>query len=264
MISFNGYCLCINPVNKWDQVCCVVEVNFLILWLFSSPATAPKPQLTTSTTSAPTASPITINTHMWHSLTSHVIELPTKVKATETHAVTVSNTLPGSTDQNTEVPSNVSDDPTSGWENKDPIADEALIGIISASVFILLVLILVVLFCRWRKGYVWVACCVVFLNLSEGSSMAEWLAFLTWLCQVPGWHSSGGLLHSQLVYLFLAWILNQCWLNFSCLVWYYLSEIGSRVVRAPLERYVCRHGHRHIGRGVHKLQMMWIGYFLPF
>ncbi|XP_044184843.1 uncharacterized protein LOC122964985 [Acropora millepora] len=117
-------------------------------------ATAPKPQLTTSTTSAPTASPITINTHMWHSLTSHVIELPTKVKATEIHAVTVSNTLPGSTDQNTEVPSNVSDDPTSGWENKDPIADEALIGIISVSVFILLVLILVVLFCRWRKGYV--------------------------------------------------------------------------------------------------------------
>ena len=139
-------------VHKWDHVCCVVEINVLIPWLFSSLATAPTPQLTKSTTSAPTASPVTTNTHMSHSLTSHVIELPTKVKATETHAVTVSNTLLGSTDQNTEVPSNVSDDPTSGWE-KDPIADEVLIGI-SVTAIILLVLILLLLLYCWRKGYV--------------------------------------------------------------------------------------------------------------
>ncbi|KAK2571661.1 Coagulation factor V [Acropora cervicornis] len=92
--------------------------------------TAPTPQLTTSTKSAPTASPVAINMHVSHSLTSHVTESPIKVKATETHAVTVSNTLPRSTDL---ITSNGSGDPTL---EKDPITDAVNAGIIVSVIFV--------------------------------------------------------------------------------------------------------------------------------
>ncbi|XP_074638430.1 uncharacterized protein LOC141896935 isoform X2 [Acropora palmata] len=108
--------------------------------------TPPTPQLTTSTKSAPTASPVAINMHVSHSLTSHVTESPIKVKATETHAVTVSNTLPRSTDL---ITSNGSGDPTL---EKDPITDAVNAGIIVSVIFVVLCFLLLLFWC-WRQGF---------------------------------------------------------------------------------------------------------------
>ena len=98
VIFFNGWCLCMYPLNNCGHVCCVVEVNFLISCLFSSPAPAPTTQLLLSHS---------LNTsHVTESHGSPSTESSTEAKAMETSAVTQPNTTPRSTDTITEVTSN--------------------------------------------------------------------------------------------------------------------------------------------------------------
>ena len=146
--------LCINTLKNWGHVCCVVEANFLIQYLFSFPAHAPTTQLTTPTTSAPTkATPaVAINTHMSHSLTDHVTKSSTKAKATETPDVTLSNTTPRST----KVAGNTSVDPT--IERKDdPIDDRVMTGtgvyiVVSVILGVIAILLIIALcwYCKYR------------------------------------------------------------------------------------------------------------------
>ena len=143
--------LCINTLKNWDHVCCVVEANFLIQYLFSFPAHTPTTQLTTPTTSAPTkATPaVAINTHMSHLLTGHVTKSSTKAKATETPDVTLSNTTPRST----KVAGNTSVDPTIEGKD-DPIDDRVMNGTvvyIVVSVILGVLAILLIALCWYRK-----------------------------------------------------------------------------------------------------------------
>ena len=156
VVFFSGYCLYINPSNNWGHVCCVVEVNFLIPCVFSFAAPAPTPQLTTSTTSATTPSPFTIKTHMSHSLTSHVTESPTKVKATETPDVTLSKTTTKSTDPITEVTSTRTVDPIVQREDETTgsvTTRTMVIVIVVAGIAVVVVTLLIALFLCRKKRY---------------------------------------------------------------------------------------------------------------
>lgn len=150
------FLLYINPSNNWGHVYCVVEVNFLIPCLFSFAAPAPTPQLTTSTTSATTPSPFTIKTHMSHSLTSHVTESPTKVKATETPDVTLSKTTTKSTDPITEVTSTRTVDPIVGRREDQTTGSMTtrtmVLVIVVAGIALVVVTLLIALFlCRKKR-----------------------------------------------------------------------------------------------------------------
>ena len=136
----------INSLNICGHVCDVVEVNFLIPCLFSTPAPAPTLQLTTSTTSA--ASPVPINTHKSHSLNS--TESPSTVKAMETPGVTVSKTTLRSTDPITELTSTGTVDPTGG-RREDQIPAWVKTGAIVVAIIIAVVIIAALLFCCWDK-----------------------------------------------------------------------------------------------------------------
>ena len=156
VVFFSGYCLYINPSNNWGHACCVLEVNFLIPCLFSFPAPAPTPQLTTPTTSATTPSPFTIKTHMSHSLTSHVTESPTKVKATKTPDVTLSKTTTKSTDPITEVTSTRTVDPIVGRREDQTTGRMTtrtmVLVIVVAGIALVVVTLLIALFlCRKKR-----------------------------------------------------------------------------------------------------------------
>ena len=143
--------MCINTLKHWGRVCCVVEVNFLIPCLFSFPAPALTPQLTTGTSLVPTkaASPITSSTHTLHSLISLVTELPTKGKATETPEVP--NTTPSSTDPFTKVPSNKSVDPANGRKD-NPVAYRAMTGKVFLVIVVPVIAILLKTLCFCCKN----------------------------------------------------------------------------------------------------------------
>jgi len=117
---------------------------------------APTPQLTTSTTSTTTPSPFTIKTHMSHSLTSHVTESPSKVKATETPVVTLSKTTTRSTDPITEVTSTRTVDPIVGRREVQTTGSMTtrtmVIVIVVAGIAVVVVTLLIALFlCRKKR-----------------------------------------------------------------------------------------------------------------
>ncbi|KAK2571862.1 Coagulation factor V [Acropora cervicornis] len=123
---------------------------------FNATAPAPTPQLTTSTTSTTTPSPFTIKTHMSHSLTSHVTESPSKVKATETPVVTLSKTTTRSTDPITEVTSTRTVDPIVGRREVQTTGSMTtrtmVIVIVVAGIAVVVVTLLIALFlCRKKR-----------------------------------------------------------------------------------------------------------------
>lgn len=146
--TFDTRYLRIYPKTFYHRMCLRVE-------LYGSndqPAPAPTPQLTTPTTSAPTKAtpPIAINTHMSHPLTGHVTKSTTKVKATETPDVTLSNTTPRST----KVAGSTSVDPTIGRKD-DPTDDRVMTGtgvyIMVSGVIAILLIIALCWYCKYRN-----------------------------------------------------------------------------------------------------------------